>query len=470
MHGEQSPKTICEICGGTHPTTLHADTSVNIPEQERGREEEPNHEAMKKVVDFFATEDLKYRNDPILPTLETGVPTPITGFLYEPFGRLDETTREKMQEEAEILEKARKAGKEGYDAYGNRRQKANVFYPEGLLKALHDKILGTKTVELWSEEDFEDAGKYFAGSGMTSFCIQNFACAYEFLTKQERNIIAQAIGISTQKVSIRMSRLRSGLDDYGPVDVEDEDKKKMREILEAVFSNVEAFEIMRKAWLKMFFANAQKKNMGALTNIHYVPISGLVLSPDTKVAVSPHGDYPTQATALSPRIKPKEIIGLFVNSSPHENEKQRYEYSIFHTPQQPIEYLFANFPRPFILFLENQGFQRIELKNIFGSFSSFYKKDYMNSLLQENEGTKNVAEKLRTAIEPEIYDRLEALARKFIEENSPVKDGETLWTGLLRLAERHQLPVYNLDGELIWPKHMTHKQVAQYVAEKSEKE
>jgi hypothetical protein len=42
--------------------------------------------------------------------------------------------------------------------------------------------------------------------------------------------------------------------------------------------------------------------------------------------------------------------------------------------------------------------------------------------------------------------------------------------GLIRLAEQHQLPIYTTRGELLWPKHMTHDEVAKLVVEKTEED
>lgn len=494
MPAERPPKITCEICGNAHPTSAHIDTRDNLQEKERTLEEEPNREAMTKVVDFLATEDLKYRAyDPIIATLETGIPTPLTDFLYQPFGRLDETTKEKMRHSAEALAQTRKKG----DISEKRRQQANVFYPEGLLKVLRDQVLGTKNVELWSENDLKEAARYGVG---LSFAMGQLGRAFRSLPEQEQTKIAQLIGHTVSQITDTLVDDR----DLYPSHVNFEEKKELKEILEPLLSNPVAFEIIRCAWLKGFFNDTRKhKSGGSLTPHGYTPNYGLILSPRTDVAVSPHGDFPTQATILSPRVKPKDFVGLFVNTD-HSSwqdfvtdeavelnfgkntvvkelpAQKQLERAIFRTPKQPIEYLFAHYARPFLLFLEQQGFERGKLETHFHHFSSIWdeegKRESIGNSLDERvdrkesylRRAKNVGDKLRTELTEEAYNELEALAKKFIEEKSPVKDGETLWTGLIRLAEQHQLPVYNLRGELLWPKDMTHEQVAQFVAKKTE--
>lgn len=491
MSAEQPPKTICEICGSVHPTSAHIDTRDNLQEKERTREEEPNREAMVKIVDLLTSEDLKYRAyDPLISTLETGIPTPLTDFLYQPFGRLDESAKEKMQHSAEALARTRKKG----GISEKRRQQANVFYPEGLLKVLRDQVLGTKNVELWSENDLKEAARYGVG---LAFAIRQLGRAFRSLPEQERTKIAQMIGHTAPQIA---DVLDSRYSPHVNFDAEDELKK----ILEPLLSNPVAFEILRSEWLKGFFNDTSKHGFSdSLTPYGYTPNYGLILSPRTDVAISPHGDFPTQATILSPRVKPKDFIGLFVNGDHSswqdfvtdeaidldfgENTivkelpaQTQLEHAIFRTPKQPIEYLFAHYARPFLLFLEQQGFEKGKLETYFHQFSSIWDGEgkHMsigNSLdkrVERKEAylrcAKNAGDKLRKELTEDTYRELEALAKKFIEEKSPVKDGETLWTGLVRLAEKYQLPIYNLHGGLLWPKHMTHEQIAEFVAKKPE--
>jgi hypothetical protein len=271
-----------------------------------------------------------------------------------------------------------------------------------------------------------------------------------------------------------------------------DDDRELKRILEALFSNEESWELLRKSWLKIFFQEANDKRDGrhnSLIDSNYNLTSGLIISPETKTAVSPHGDYPTQATILLPRVKPGNIIGIFVNSdSPtqlsyfadneaifhnppyHESVKgeqtplKQLETSSFRMPKHPLEYVLGQYARAFILSLEEKGMDTNDLRI---HFSEYPKGSFSPKRKQK---AKEICDQLRTALGDKEFKDLEVLAKKFIDEQSPVKEGETLWTGLIRLAEKHQLPVYNLRGELIWPKQMPHEEVAKFVTEKSEHE
>jgi hypothetical protein len=199
-----------------------------------------------------------------------------------------------------------------------------------------------------------------------------------------------------------------------------------------LLSNPVAFEIIRSEWLKGFFNDTRKhESGGSLTPYGYTPNYGLVLSPRTDVAISPHGDFPTQATILSPRVKPIDFIGLFVNGDHSswqdfvtdeaidfgENSvvkelsaQAQLEHAIFRTPKQPIEYLFKHYARPFLLFLEQQNFERGKLETYFHQFSSIWdeegKRESIGKSLDERvdrkesylRRAKNVGDKKRTEL------------------------------------------------------------------------
>lgn len=492
MPAEQPPSIVCETCGGAHPTYLHVAFEIderNKQELEKQkleaeRKREAIEKAMEKVDDLYAAEDLKYRNDPILPTLETGVPTALTGFLYEPFGRVDEKTKEAVKKMKTAREDERMNNsateKTSWKSSGFR-QIANVFYPEGLLKCLKDRVLHTKTIEPWSEKHAlaGDIAQGELGSWGTDLYVTNtLGAIFERLRDDQKEQVARSVGLSSTEIQKIL---------YGEYPILNLDKprnereKQVGMILESLFSNAEIYELLRRAWLQRFFnaGNSNKETSGGLQPGGYYLRLGLVLSPSVEVAVAPHGDYPTQATILSSRAKPKDIIGIFVNADHRsgynlfedeaimrsnfglETPLQQLGNSIFHTPQHPMEYLLAHYARPFILFLEESGFEIDTIKAYFTE----YKGTYQDARTKQ---AKETTEKIRGALSQEEFSKIEMLAKKFFEEKSPVKNGETLWTGLVRLAEQHQLPIYNTRGELLWPKHMTHEQVVAFVAKKAE--
>ncbi len=327
---ERPTKTICEICGSTHPTAAHTDSAKNATEAKHEFEKEPNHEAMEKVVDIFTAEDLKYRAyDPFITTLETGIPTPATDFLYEPFGRFDDDAKKKVQKEMEELENERKRRRTGnvpfFDFEESQRfRKANVFYPEGLLKALRDHMLGSKTTEIWSEEYFDTADIEDVGY---AFVVR---LLYEILKKlpaKKQEDIAKLIGRQVEQLDVLdHSALHARRPMWDPQTLDRwsqmEKDKELTKLLQDLLNDKEVFETIRKAWLEKFFSDSnppqdwteEYEEEERMVSDDYVPNYGFILSPHSKVAVAPHPDFPAQATILTPRVSPKEFIGIFVNS------------------------------------------------------------------------------------------------------------------------------------------------------------
>ncbi|MFA6100048.1 MAG: hypothetical protein WC750_04195 [Patescibacteria group bacterium] len=428
-------------------------------EKEALNEAEPNREAMDKIVDFLVTENLKYRDmrsqssadlHLMVSTLETGVPTPQTDFFYKPLGRLDKAAKHKIRSKE------------------HNRQKGNVFYPEGMLKVFRDKLLSTQETEYYDENK-----PYLHQEGFIEDAVYEFI---EHLDNDQFGRLMEIDGID-----------RSNFNELS----EGADKGRLRwRILmgnpnnfRLVLENKEAWEALRREWLKLFFA---RKEVGIGLQSEAFQLSfGLVLSPEVRVAVSPHEDYPMQATIMSPRVKPKDIIGVYINAdtlrdahlfddeSIHTEDSskmtvwEQLKKAVYRYPEYPVEYSFLHYSRPFILFMENEGIKADKLKAYFDVFSSL--KDLIeHQIYRENKENKDVINEEFRKILGGGYQELEMLAKRFLEEKSPIKDGETLMVGLKRLAELHQLPIYNTRGDLLWPKKMEHEELARFVAKKKE--
>lgn len=77
---EQFPTPHCNVCRGSHGTAEHVEvTPVASPDADGGHHEQELHsEAMRKLVDIFRTEDLKFRNvgaESLVGVMEIGVLT-----------------------------------------------------------------------------------------------------------------------------------------------------------------------------------------------------------------------------------------------------------------------------------------------------------------------------------------------------------------------------------------------------------
>ena len=53
----------------------------------------------------------------------------------------------------------------------------------------------------------------------------------------------------------------------------------------------------------------------------------------------------------------------------------------------------------------------------------------------------------------------EHFAYEFLRENAPLKEGETIWTGLTRIAEKLKAPIYDTAGNVLWPEEIGHEKI-----------
>ncbi len=461
-------------------------------EKVASQEVEPNEKAMEKVVDFLETKDLKYRdfyaNNPkhlhmLAASFETGIPTPMTSFFYEPFGRFDEEAKAKLR-----------TGE-------TERHKANVFYPEGIINIYRDELLGTHETKKWPDDSYV-SDVYYEGSAIV-YALYDF---FKSLDTEQLGELARLSGLNAGDLTnIERSDLETAFSSrYDPDGV----PKKLL----AIFGNKEAWEFVRRNWLRSFFASSiykprsgesprmiriggkeyDRDKLGeGLQPWGYMLHLGFVLAPGTEVAVSPHGDYYTQATIVSPRVAPKKILGIYINTDERNNINMRageewvtndipapkkssfrasvleqLENTVYKSPKHPLEYLLLYYPRPFNIFLENNGIELEKLKGYYEEFTKL-KESAKNKMYKEDKEVADpIHEELEEKLGVEVYSRLQELAERFLKEKAPIKDGETFMTGLIRMAERHQLPIYNIRGDLLWPKKMDHEEVAKQVAEK----
>ena len=334
-------------------------------------ENEHNREALKKVVDLFDTEDLKYRYESIeqIPiTLEVGVPTPLIDFLRKPLGRvtkqtLSETRSKKSEREAMSIQNS--PTNPEYSKYREYRQTANVYYPEGILKFVRSEINGAQAPMLFSREEAGRA-RY---EGMT--------CMYAVLERLKWNHeFCELLGVSLKQITETEQKWNY------------QEPKERVTTIKNLLKNAppQAWEMIRREWLEYFFEGGNEIGGAGGYNLNY----GFVISPKVRVGISPHGDYPTQATILESRIKPRDIIGLIVDGRKHDftifhpksleaispsgdhrniSTKTQLENSFFHVPQNPVEYLLENYSRPFMYFLETNGVELITLKQHYVKFS-----------------------------------------------------------------------------------------------------
>ena len=416
---------------------------------ELSHEAEPNNEAQEKVVDIFEVENLKYRDQRIetIPSmLSGGIFTPLTEFLHEPLSQVDAGTRKKIRDRSGEREEERR--QEEPERKGQRfANRANVYYPEGALQYLRGTYLDSHQVEVYSSvEEME----------IRRLAVRELESV---LGKLENNLEFQKVFAPfREKINEALSILtRSG---YGPLRVEDVEEHrglwdkahdaKIGHSFQEFISDPKIWEFIRRECIKSFFDDG-KKESGLWQDYGRNLGFGFVLAPETNVVLSYHDDYPSQATLWDPRLKPEKIIGFIINPDYKKEGKPPYfvprdalsmlNKTRFEIPDDPFTYLKAWASRPFSLFLNENEVSESKVKEYYEIKSA----------------------ELKDTIGTEEYQKLQELAKLFFEQNSPIKEGETLMTGLIRAAEQHQLPIYTTRGELLWPKNLNHGELEIFI-------
>lgn len=300
---------------------------------------------MSKVVDIFSTKDLKYKDlfkFDVNEAMRTGMLNATSKFLLDKEGDIDMSVRHKIRELEKDREVVRRGGPTSQTKiepkisneehakevesdpekltahyYHQYRQSGNVFYPEGMLKVGKAKFFD-KDAEVF-DSDFRERNYH---SSETSFAnllalVIKSGELPENMSFEDRSFleeISKSYDVGNEKFNIDVAK-----------------RNKIEDILD---SNPELWELMRLRWLKAFFQGALDSYNGNLhrsSNTEYSEKDwlevyvraggfveqyhmkfGLVLSPELKVLPSEEGDFPAQATVMTPRINPKkDVIGFF---------------------------------------------------------------------------------------------------------------------------------------------------------------
>lgn len=455
---EKLPTIICEICGMAHSTGEHE--FLVKPElstdAKLSSETEPNQEAKQKIVDIFKVEDLKYKNvdtNNVPSILAMGVLTPIANFLYEPLSQVDFSVRGKIRAMRDERENERQGKKTG-----NRQRFAdmgNVYYPEGALQYLRDSFLENGQIEVYDDRAETDIRR------------QVVAQFYTILTALKLNReFQQFYGPVQGEIDKTLDNLSSA--SYGPLRIEDvkehkglwkkthdsEDAKTFRDFI----TNPKIWELIRIECIRYFFGDGRDEKGSGLwqrRDGHKLEF-GFILAPETKTVLSYDDDYPSQATLWESRVRPDKILGFIIN--PEYNKEGRPPYFVPHDALSTLTRTKFQIPEDLV------GFLTFYAKRPF----SFYLKEHGYSDEKITELYKIKPSEFKNAVGEEEYQRLEELAKSFFKKHSPIQEGETLMTGLIHIAEQHQLPIYTTRGELLWPKNMKHNELEEFIKNKSQ--
>jgi hypothetical protein len=139
---------------------------------------------------------------------------------------------------------------------------------------------------------------------------------------------------------------------------------------------------------------------------------GLIFSDKLKVMSSPSSDFPTEAVVTGLRAAPRDIIGIFMNFS-----KGSYKFLKTKTMQ----------------YVPGLGKEIEVADRVFGEDILRTKINDLDSFLDYP------SEELQKIGELTVYDYL------------------------VQLAKKHRLPIYNLEGDLVWPESISHTNIVDYV-------
>jgi hypothetical protein len=389
---------------------------------------------MEKVVDIKNTSGLKYKDafygrysrgyqlPSFLLMAKTGIATSITAkLLTSPLGRFNKETRIAFKNEAKLGQYEENQG--------------NVFFPENAIEDMCQRLDGTAR-GVW-----------------------------ESPVSREPDALAQNL--------MKIPYVRDAWNAAGPGLEKSQSSRvgKVLELARPLLTTADGREKLKKEWVRMFFEaveehsidNSDKPQSGhSIIDLSWVPRLGFILPPKVPVTPSYHADFPTQAIINIPRVPPRDFAGIFVNTfrplrGPYKGrssfEKLQEKPGIH---KEALKYVFFERPelvRPFGLFLEGNGFSH----------------DEVVSLVEHRE---EIESRLDTEGAREDFGdgeirRLEELAREFISKE--LREGEPLWAAVERTAERLKIPIYALDGSILWPQQMSYEEVKELVAERAER-
>lgn len=463
---------------------------------------------MDKVVDIYCADDLKYRDsyDPVnlAINLHFGIISPYNKHIFQEELSLTENihrVKQFAEEEAAYRESVNSGtySKTDYAEYKDRKKfshSANVFYPEGALKI---------AAKFLAKEDIGDENELSVHKEYTQKILQVFLDVFKDIA--DKDTAKGACRIFLKKFPDLLENdglpvLSESDCDYFKTDAPDGLEERARKYF------IDNYENIRKKWLERFFKESMNSRGGSM--VHYTPSLGCIFGSNAEVCASWNDDYPTQASLLNLNNK-RHIVGIFINEHVSAHSMEMTEF-----PDAPrskditkneikgdllkrvhFEILPENSPQFFwdrfgaLTEKSLNGITSInpvlaELVSEVRSLEKKYKEaneaacvsrfdsrrhlfsdaEKANAQELEKQSTdsynnmenrkKNLSEEEKTA----IYHAV----RKYLDEFTPFKDGQSAWNMVVSLGEYHHLPVYNLKGDLLWPKQMSHKELKEFIA------
>jgi hypothetical protein len=348
-----------------------------------------------KKIDIFKTRKLKFRMttfDRLTTELETGI-WGVVGFPSLKIMDSSEAMRitEEIYQEWENLRKEKP-----YDDPKNHifSHRGNVIYPDGQLDVL---LCSLKNIEphnlyLYPENpDYKNLLSLLANGALNSSGLTN---------------ILSELGYSSNN-------------------------EELVGFIEEHYENIQ-----ERISMNVFKTNTDASLKGI--NISDKFDIGYVIDSSLKVLISYNDDHMNQGVIIEPKIDPKHIIGILLNSSRIEKLKNE-KYLV---PEKPFEKLATVHLATLRNFIDWFGTKGVN-KNIYIKLVEFIKN------IPESFFYLDANSKMDDVFSSDELDILNNVAKDFLTESGTLKNGQTYYECILELCKKYNLPLYSSDGAIL---------------------
>ncbi len=459
------------------PAESTGDSDKLSPEQVSDKlSPEARQEILEKYVDIFKTEGLKYRN-----------PYDIGSFLkIAKQGWISTEVVRGWEEVDKELQSARDIGRRWQEIKHKTRvqHRNNVFYPEKHLHLLRNFLNGEGSFDDWAKKVGMTSkyGYKTSKDDLSKMYLDELNTGFRVLRSLARDNLLDISPQEKEKLDVMLKKIEELYEiqtdggretgirkrSMNAVTIKDSERKTLSEFIQKNWGPIS------EAWQRKFFSEIELANKDSYLllgedNLVWGPFGfeiAYILSPIVPVVPShTSSDYPTEAVIDTLRVAPRDIIGIIVNREAMQDE---YEYTMV------SEFTDMKHNKDYVKFLKEARFKpphtyKEGLHDTTAPFL-YYNKDLFVAFLiskglSKERSTKLLEIVLKTrltesgTIEPtpgsdysvEDVAESEKYAYEYLAENAPIKENETLWTGLTRVAALLKVPIYDTQGSVLWP-------------------
>lgn len=354
-----------------------------------------------KDIDIFKTRKLKFRMttfDRLSTELETGI-WGVVGFPSLKVMASSEALRmtEEIYQERENLRKEK-----SYDDLKSHifSHRGNVIYPDGQLDVLLCSLKNAEPHNLYlypENPDYKNLLSLLVKGALNSSGLTDILSELGYSSNNEKKV----------------------------------GNEKLVKFIEENYENIQ-----ERISMNVFKTNTNTSLKGI--NISDKFEVGYVIDPSLEVLISYNNNYMNQGVIIEPKIDPKHIIGILLNSSKIEKLKSE-KYLI---PEKPFEKLATVHLATLRNFIDWFGLKEVN-KNIYIKLKEFI-KDVPESFFYLDANSK-----MDDVFSPDELSILNDIAKDFLTESGIFKNGQTYYDCVLELCKKFGLPLYSSDGTIL---------------------